>query len=126
MPKIFVLRHQLAEQQAKLKLQAKGSDPSGSVSPSSDEEKFEPQQARGTCIVNPASPTQASAASAVPEQPLELIASKRSQVRPTPTSTFDLDRYFKNGGCLGAAHLVLGVTEKCNEKFKNTRYICIR
>jgi hypothetical protein len=70
MPKIFVLRHQLAEQQAKLKLQAKGSDPSGSASPNSDEEKFDPQPP-GQVIVNPASPPQTVSAL---EQPLELIS----------------------------------------------------
>jgi len=72
MPKIFVLRHQLAEQQAKLKLQAKGSDPAGSVSPNSDEEKFDPQPSgqTTTCIVNPSSPPQNGP---TVEQPLELI-----------------------------------------------------
>jgi len=71
MPKIFVLRHQLAEQQAKLKLQAKGSDPAGSASPNSDEEKFDPQPSgHVTCIVNPSSPPQNGPPV---EQPLELI-----------------------------------------------------
>ncbi len=76
MPKIFVLRHQLAEQQAKLKLQAKGgSDPSGgSVSPGSDDDKFEtqsPPSGQVTCIVTPSSPPQVATVS---EQPLELIS----------------------------------------------------
>lgn len=83
MPKIFVLRHQLAEQQAKLKLQAKGSDPAGSVSPNSDEEKFDPQPSgQTTCIVNPASPPQNVPAT---EQPLELI-NRQQKITGRPTS----------------------------------------
>ena len=43
MPKIFVLRHQLQEQQAKLRQHDKGGESSNSPSLSSDEEKgFEP------------------------------------------------------------------------------------
>ena len=41
MPKIFVLRHQLAEQQARLKSQAKGSSGDSPTSGASDEEKLE-------------------------------------------------------------------------------------
>ncbi len=41
MPKIFVLRHQLAEQQAKLRQHDKGEN-SSSPPLSSDEDKFEP------------------------------------------------------------------------------------
>lgn len=86
MPKIFVLRHQLAEQQAKLKLQAKGgSDPSGgSVSPGSDDDKFEtqsPTSGHVTCIVNPASPPQVASAA---EHPLELI-SRQQKITGRPT-----------------------------------------
>jgi hypothetical protein len=73
MPKIFVLRHQLAEQQAKLKLQAKGSDQSGSVTPNSDDEKYESKTPHGlhpiAYIVNPASPPLIQQTL---EQPLEL------------------------------------------------------
>ena len=52
MPKIFALRHQLAEQQKKLKEQAKGS--SGDSPTNSDEEKLEqgPSSSSGenTCV----------------------------------------------------------------------------
>ena len=92
MPKIFVLRHQLAEQQAKLKLQAKGSDPSGSASPNSDEEKFDPQPP-GQVIVNPASPPQT--VSAV-EQPLELISRQQKitgRHRKYKFLIFDITRF---------------------------------
>lgn len=41
MPKIFVLRHQLAEQQARLKSQAKGASGDSPTSGASDEEKLE-------------------------------------------------------------------------------------
>ena len=41
MPKIFALRHQLAEQQARLKAQAKGSSGDSPTSGASDEEKLE-------------------------------------------------------------------------------------
>ena len=41
MPKIFVLRHQLAEQQARLKSQAKGSSGDSPTSGASDEEKLD-------------------------------------------------------------------------------------
>ena len=77
MPKIFVLRHQLAEQQAKLKLQAKGgSDNSGPGSSSSDDEKLECQgPSHEACIVYPSSPPEDVP---VTEQPLELISRQQT------------------------------------------------
>ena len=51
MPKIFVLRHQLAEQQAKLRQHDKGGESnSGSPSLSSDEEKFEPTASKSETV----------------------------------------------------------------------------
>ena len=51
MPKIFALRHQLAEQQARLKAQAKGSSGDSPTSGASDEEKLEqgPSSSSGEC-----------------------------------------------------------------------------
>lgn len=109
MPKIFVLRHQLAEQQAKLKLQAKGSDPAGSVSPSSDEEKFDPQPSSGqvTCIVNPSSPPQIVRAV---EQPLELI-NKQQKITGRPSTIKVLSQQRPKGqGSRAATHKGLNST----------------
>ena len=54
MPKIFALRHQLAEQQAKLKAQAKGSSGDSPTSCASDEEKLDQgpssSAAENTCV----------------------------------------------------------------------------
>lgn len=57
MPKIFVLRHQLAEQQAKLRQHDKGQNDgensSNSPSLSSDEEKFESAASKEVVLVQP-------------------------------------------------------------------------
>ena len=53
MPKIFVLRHQLQEQQAKLRQHDKGGESSNSPSLSSDEEKFEPAASKKAGVVQP-------------------------------------------------------------------------
>ena len=82
MPKIFALRHQLAEQQAKLKQQAKGGSPEASPNSSSDEEKIaggskqaaqEPRPSASQNVGLDISPVPREEAKSEQNAPLELV-----------------------------------------------------
>lgn len=87
MPKIFVLRHQLAEQQAKLRQHDKaGSENANSPPLSSDEEKFEPTQKVVVQEADAAGASTSTAASSssvtVQQQPLLPVSDILQRPRP--------------------------------------------